>query len=532
MKSAAIYSVKIASQEHEFEQIHRLNYETFVEEIPQHHPNPERRLVDKFHENNIYIICQKGRELIGMVTVRGRRPFSLDAKLANLDSYLPPARSICEIRLLTVRKEYRRTRVARDLLEAAGAYCKEHGYDLAVISGILNQQKLYRHMGFVPFGPVVGTTGAQYQPMYLTPENYAKARTAEVLPSCAEKTSLLPGPVEIAMHVRAAFARPPISHRSKEFMHLHRETKELLCSMVKACGVELFMGSGTMANDVVAGQIAQLDGRGLMLSNGEFGQRIIGQARRFGLEYKALQFEWGEPFDYAAITRTLDNAPATSWFWAVHCETSTGMLNDITALKDLCARRNIFLCLDCISSAGNVVVDLQGVYLASCVSGKGLGSFPGLSMVFYNHELAVPKKPLPVYLDLHYYNRNQGVPFTASSNLLLALHAALKNLDVEKKLDRNIRLSAWLKEELCSMGLELITVNGASAPGIITIQLPVGISSEQVADELEERGYLLSHRSGYLLTRNWLQICLMGEFTKDRLESMIACFKTVCSRFS
>ena len=40
---------KIASEANEFEQIHRLNYKTFVEEIPQHATNQEHVLIDKFH---------------------------------------------------------------------------------------------------------------------------------------------------------------------------------------------------------------------------------------------------------------------------------------------------------------------------------------------------------------------------------------------------------------------------------------------------------------------------------------------------
>jgi hypothetical protein len=32
-------------------------------------------------------------------------------------------------------------------------YGLEHGYDLGVISGTTRQQRLYRHLGFVPFGP-------------------------------------------------------------------------------------------------------------------------------------------------------------------------------------------------------------------------------------------------------------------------------------------------------------------------------------------------------------------------------------------
>jgi len=93
---------KIATEPWEFEQIHTLNYRTFVEEIPQHQPNPDQALVDPFHAENTYVICLHGRRLLGMVSVRDRRPFSLDKKLENLDDYLPPHRSVCEFRLLAV----------------------------------------------------------------------------------------------------------------------------------------------------------------------------------------------------------------------------------------------------------------------------------------------------------------------------------------------------------------------------------------------------------------------------------------------
>lgn len=36
---------KIAGEEWEIEAVHALNYKTFVEEIPQHVPNGERKLV-------------------------------------------------------------------------------------------------------------------------------------------------------------------------------------------------------------------------------------------------------------------------------------------------------------------------------------------------------------------------------------------------------------------------------------------------------------------------------------------------------
>lgn len=167
---------KIADLTEEFEQIFRLNYKTFVEEIPQHEVNHERRLVDKFHLENTYIICKDGEKLLGMLAARDKRPFSLDLKLENLDSYLPPHKSICEIRLLAIEPDRRRTRVLAGLMILLASYCDERGYDLGIMSGTTRQLKMYRNLGFKPFGPLTGSAGAYFQPMYLTLEASKKFR--------------------------------------------------------------------------------------------------------------------------------------------------------------------------------------------------------------------------------------------------------------------------------------------------------------------------------------------------------------------
>jgi hypothetical protein len=163
---------KIACESWEFEKIHRLNYKTFVEEIPQHPASPDKILVDKFHSENTYLICLHGDRLLGMVAVRDKRPFSLDSKLDNLDAYLPAHHSLCEIRLLAVEKDRRGPRVFQGIMLMLAKYGDALGYDLAVMSGTVRQLKLYGQLGFVSFGPLVGTLHAQYQPMYLTLNAY------------------------------------------------------------------------------------------------------------------------------------------------------------------------------------------------------------------------------------------------------------------------------------------------------------------------------------------------------------------------
>jgi aspartate aminotransferase-like enzyme len=514
---------KIATEECEFEQIHRLNYRTFVEEIPQHEANPERTLIDKFHQDNKYIICLRDHRLIGMISIRDKRPFSLDRKLKNLDSYLPEFSSMVEIRLLSVEKGYRRGHVLKGLLTALMEQVETYAYDLAIISATLNQMKLYKHLGFVPFGPLVGNDAAMFQPMYLTLNAYKEFRTRTRLfsddfrenSSSESLINLLPGPVHIDQVVHESFNEIPVSHRSESFVKDFKQTKDLLCGLVHSRSVEILMGSGSLANDCIAAQLSSNLKTGLVLSNGEFGNRLIDHARRFGLHFRTLEIDWGMVFDRDQIFRLLDQEPDIQWLWAVHCETSTGILNDLEMLKSLCLDRGIRLCLDCVSSIGTIPIDLNGIYLASGVSGKGLGAFPGLSMVFYNHEILPLSKDIPRYLDIGLYSISEGIPFTISSNLISALKKALERFDSEDRYRELEKISSWLRGELRKIGFNILAADEHSSPALITIDLPRWISSENLGRLLEEKGYLLSYRSRYLMKRNWIQISLMSGYKKE-----------------
>jgi len=58
--------------------------------------------------------------------------------------------------------------------------------------------------------------------------------------------------------------------------------------------VQILSGSGTLANDVVAARLSLLEGsRGLILSNGEFGDRLLDHARRARLNFATLRLPWG-----------------------------------------------------------------------------------------------------------------------------------------------------------------------------------------------------------------------------------------------
>lgn len=512
---------KIAREPRELEQIHALQYKAFVEEIPQHTPNAEARHVDRFHDENVYAVALDGDRVIGSIAVRGRRPFSLDHKLANLDSYLPSGWNYCEVRLLNVAREHRSGNVLPGLISAVWNYALGAGYNAALISATTRQLKLYTHMGFVPFGPVVGTEDAPFQPMFVTEEAFRdRAREISSLPpgTRGEVVNLLPGPVAIHSDVSAAFNGTPESHRAPAFDDDLRTVRADLCKLAGMRYVDVLLGSGTLSNDTVAGQLWLHGGRGIVVSNGEFGERIADQAVRAHLDFQQVRFEWGEPIDIDAVRRAMEETGA-KWVWAVACETSAGILNDIVALSEICRERDAKLCLDCVSAFGAVPLDLSGVWLATAASGKALAAYPGLSMVFHQHAIPVSNK-LPRYLDLGMYGKDV-VPYTHSSNLIRALRVAVERVDWATRFEQIVTNGAWLRGRLRAAGFNLIGDRATPAPHVVTIQLPAHIRSDDAARDLERAGFLLSYASGYLRDRNWIQICLMGEVPRDVLPPLI-----------
>ncbi|HEK9102636.1 aminotransferase class V-fold PLP-dependent enzyme [Bacillus cereus] len=512
---------KIANQTWEFESIHKLNYKTFVEEIPQHEQTEERKRIDLFHEENTYLICLDGRRLVGMVAVRGTRPFSLDNKILHLDKWLPERGDrVYEIRLLAVEQEYRSGRALLGLIRFLHRYLLLNGYDLALISATTRELALYEQIGFRPFYTLVGTEQAAFQPMYITPKMFEQSSIINVV---KKEYTFLPGPVDISENVQQAFASNPISHRSNQFKAAMENVKKRLLQMTKAKHVQIMLGTGTLANDSIVLQLKLLKGHGLILTNGEFGNRLIKQANRVNLSFDTYEREMGKPFIYNEIEELVKHQEY-EWIWFVHHETSTGMLNDLEALIGISKRYGIKLCVDCISSIGAIQFSLEDVYFASGVSGKAIGAYTGLSFVFYNH-IVNANETLPTYMDIGMYAENGSVPYSQSWNLIYALQEALKKFEDEAEYKKIYQTYAFLEEAVTNMGLQLVSPKEHASSIILTIALDKELSSKEIGDSLALQGFIIHYKSSYLQQNNWIQIACLNQYKEREMKRMLDCLR-------
>ncbi|MBM3906656.1 MAG: aminotransferase class V-fold PLP-dependent enzyme [Gemmatimonadetes bacterium] len=530
-QASAALTVRLAT-EADLDDIRQLNHQTFAGEIPQHAPRPDGRLVDRFEGVSTFIVVRDGDRLVGMCALRTERPFSLDAKLPDLDRHLPPGRTPCEIRLLAVEPEYRHGVVLRALLTRLVEEAVTRGFDTGVISATTRQLKLYTHMGFVPFGPLVGTEEAAYQPMYVTKES-AVAHAGSFLGLTSERraepASFLTGPVPLSPEVRARVVSPLRSHRSPSFAEDLAQIRRSLAALIDARHVAIFAGSGTLANDAIAAQIARDGAPAVVCSNGELGERLLDHARRHGIDHEAVRVPWGSPLPMDRVVKAARRVRA-GWIWMVHHETSTGMLNSVNALRDAGQAVGARLALDAASSVGTVPMSLRGVALASAVSGKALGAVAGLSLVCCDEPPMPGDDSLPRYLDLARYLDGDGVPYTQSSLLVGALATAVSSTDWPARYAAIARADRVLRERM-EAGGHLPLVRGPDAsPAVATWQAGSARDTSELAARLLNAGFALSWESGYLRARQWMQTAFMGAFEEDAVAPMAEHLARVLSK--
>lgn len=537
--SFAGYEVKLATTQDELQQVHRLNFDTFVEEIGQHTAPPgQRHLVDKYDAKNRYFVVKREADVAAMLAVHNTPPFSTAGRLRDPAILEQFGDRLIEVRLLAVRPALRHSRVLLALFWALYRYAQTAHYSHLLISGVREQLDLYRRLGFHALGPPVQSGDAWFAPMAMaltdlpgklrrlarTCDRQRGAQRCKPQSACI---SLLPGPAQFSDRVTAALSETSMSHRSPEFIQCFEETRSHLAALANTTSPPaLIPGNGTLANDAIAANLAADDTlqRGLILSTGEFGDRLVRQSKLVGLQFDVLSWPWGAVWDLDAVADAFRRR-RPDWVWGVHCESSTGVLNNLAALAALAREFDVPVCADCISSLGSVPLDLSDVYLASAVSGKCLGSAAGIAIVFSNDAARRVQSGLADTFDLSAHANAHGPRRTLAWQWLAALSATLRDYQTP---DRAVaRFAAYadlgraVREGLREMNVEPLATNQCASPALTTFRPPHS-TPEEFARTCRRAGFEINAYSSYLISRGLAQIATMGAISTQHIADLFA----------
>jgi len=356
-----------------------------------------------------------------------------------------------------------------------------------------------------------------------------------------KKHLFISGPTSIDERVKKALLHDDISHRDTEFEELFCSTQKLLHKAVNAdkriYTSLLTTGSGTSAVEAMISSFLPKSNI-LVLSNGAFGDRLYKMTKVFQCNSTILDYKWGKEYlldDIEKIFREnleIENV-LTCWV-----ETSTGILNPINELSDLCKKHNKKLYVDSVSAIGSENIDLRSNNI-ECIaghSGKALGAYPGIGIIICKRHLFKKKKTSNAYyLDLYKYfdyaEKYSQTPHTPAIPLIFSLNKALTIFtnDRHKAFNRLEETYKVLSDGLEKLGIELfLSSEVKKCRSLIAAYCPSYITFKNMKKKLSNKGYIIYGGRGYLEEKGIFLVSVMStNITVDIVKDFIKAFDCI-----
>ncbi|HTV94733.1 MAG TPA: 2-aminoethylphosphonate aminotransferase [Steroidobacteraceae bacterium] len=348
---------------------------------------------------------------------------------------------------------------------------------------------------------------------------------------------LNPGPVTLTERVRRSLLQPDLCHRESEFFDLQDEARRRLLAVHALDPAEwnavLITASGTGAVESMVCSLVPSDGRLLVIDNGVYGERIAQICAQYRIAHERVQGDWMRAPDLGALAARLDGAePRFSHAALVHHETTTGRLNDLRAVGELCRARGIGLMVDGVSSFGAEAIDFADASLDAVAgtANKCLHGVPGVSFVIARRAALARAAARTYYLDLGRLARLQderGTPFTPAVHAYYGLVEALREFADEGGREARHRRYAALAEQvragLAACGIEAAISAGESSVVLRAYRLPQGLTYHALHDALKAEGFVIYAGQNNLST-TLFRISTMGNLTTRDIDRLLGCF--------
>lgn len=360
----------------------------------------------------------------------------------------------------------------------------------------------------------------------------ANARPPQPPPFLPRPRVLLgPGPSETDPSVLLALAQPTIGHLDPQLLAAQDELRAMLQHALGAPNAACLAlsGTGTSGMECCLANLIEPGDAVLVAACGYFGERMAEVARRCGARVELVQGTWGRALDLELV-RTAARGARFKLLCCVQAETSTGVRQELAPLRALADELGALLVVDAVTSFGTIELDFErsGIDALYSCSQKGLACVSGLSPVAFSPraQAALAARRTPVqsfYLDLRllleYWGGARGYHHTVSSNLLAALHQALRLVlaeGLEARWARHARLARSLWSELEGLGLELLVPEPERLAPLCAVRVPTGVDELAVRRELLARhGIEIGGGLGPLKGAIW-RIGLMGAGASER----------------
>ncbi|MCP9482495.1 2-aminoethylphosphonate--pyruvate transaminase [Shimia sp. CNT1-13L.2] len=306
-------------------------------------------------------------------------------------------------------------------------------------------------------------------------------------PFLGEPYLLTPGPLTTSRTVKEAMLRDWGSWDG-DFRAMTSELRARLLAMLGE-GVEAFdcvpmQGSGTFAVEAMLASFVPRDGKVLVLANGAYGKRAAETLAYLGRAHTVLDKGDYLPPRGSEVTAALAADPAITHVVAIHCETSSGILNHLKEIAEATAAAGRRLLIDSMSAFGAVRLEAGDFPFDAVVSSanKCIEGVPGFGFVLARKDVLEGAKgnSHSISLDLNAQwsamEKTGQWRFTPPTHVVAAFLQALREHEMEGGVVARGARYAQNRDVLVagmrSLGFETLLDDAWLSPIIVTFFCP------------------------------------------------------------
>jgi len=358
-----------------------------------------------------------------------------------------------------------------------------------------------------------------------------------------DKKLFTPGPLGCTLSVKEAMLRD-LGSRDKTFIKTISDVKK---ELLKIAGAEeenwtavLLQGSGTYAVEAVLQTTSpRVGARVLVIANGAYGKRMEKICQVAGIECDIIMSSEVLPVEIQKVKSQLCLGVNYSTVAIVHCETSSGVMNDVEAVGDLVKLHQpmAHYFVDAMSSFGAVHLDLKNIDFVVSSANKCLQGVPGFSYAISRKKALNRCEGNCRSLSLDLFDQDKNMEktgqfrFTPPTHTILAFNQALKEFYGEGGLEgrekRYKENRAVLKQGMAELGFKELVPEQHAGHIITCFYFPKhkNFSFETFYQKLSDLDQVIY--PGKVTEAPCFRIGNIGDVNNQDMENLLDCIKSV-----
>ncbi|MDR3597180.1 alanine--glyoxylate aminotransferase family protein [Clostridium sp.] len=354
-----------------------------------------------------------------------------------------------------------------------------------------------------------------------------------------DKFVYAPGPTSVRENVRLERAKittnPDVD---EEFVEFYKNTCDKIGKIIHTKNsIYILSGEGILGLEAACASLTESGDRVLVLDNGIYGRYFKDFVEIYGGKGVYFSDDYNKAIDIENLNKFLEKDHNFKYATIVHCDTPTGVLNDLSKICPLLKEYGILTVVDSVSAMGGekIKVDEWQVDIALGGSQKAFSAPAGLTMVSVSAKAkeVMKSRKSPIvgfYCNLNIwenYYKDKWFPYTMPISDIMGLSKAADNIldeGIENVLNRHEKIANATRKAMKEYGLELFLTDGYSNT-VTAVKIPEYIGA------LKLKSYMLSKYNTLIITslkpydNEILRIGHMGENAHE--EKIIYALNTI-----